>query len=72
MAGELERVASEFIEALDTRDRERLFANTDADVQSVDEITRRWLRGRDELEAPCGRYRSFRSVFDCEAITGRL
>ena len=54
MAGELESVANDFIEALDARDRERLFANTDDDVQGVDEITRRWLRGRDELEAHFG------------------
>jgi SnoaL-like domain len=54
MAGELEGAANELIEALDARDRARLFANVDADVQGVDEITRRWLRGRDELEAHFG------------------
>jgi ketosteroid isomerase-like protein len=54
MAGELEGVANEFIKALDARDREWLSANLDADVQGVDEITRRWLRGRDELEAHVG------------------
>jgi len=54
MGGELEAVANEVIRALDARDRERLFANTDTDVQGVDEITRRWLRGRDELEAHFG------------------
>jgi SnoaL-like protein len=54
MAGELEGVANEVIEALDARDRDRLFAIIDADVQGVDEITRRWLRGRDEFEAHVG------------------
>jgi ketosteroid isomerase-like protein len=50
MAGELEGVANEFIQALDARDPERLVSNMDADAQSVDENSRRWLRGRDELE----------------------
>jgi ketosteroid isomerase-like protein len=54
MAGELEGVANEFVKALDARDRDRLFASVDPDVQGVDEITRRWLRGRDELEAHFG------------------
>ena len=50
MAGELEGVANEFVQALDARDPERLVSRLDADAQSVDENSRRWLRGRDELE----------------------
>ncbi|MDX6407067.1 MAG: hypothetical protein QOE13_138 [Gaiellaceae bacterium] len=50
MAGELEGVANEFIQALDARDPERLVSKIDDDAQSVDENSRRWLRGRDELE----------------------
>ena len=51
MAGELEGVANELFQALDARDSEKLISNTDADAQSVDENSRRWLRGRDELES---------------------
>jgi ketosteroid isomerase-like protein len=51
MAGELEGVANELFDALDSRDYERLIGKTDADAQSVDENSRRWLRGRDELGA---------------------
>jgi hypothetical protein len=51
MAGELEGVANELLQALDARDSEKLISNTDADAQSVDENSRRWLRGRDELES---------------------
>jgi ketosteroid isomerase-like protein len=50
MAGELESAANELFQALDARDAERLVENMDADAQSVDENSRRWLRGRDELE----------------------
>jgi uncharacterized protein (TIGR02246 family) len=51
MAGELESVANELFRALDARDAERLISRTDTDAQSVDENSRRWLRGRDELES---------------------
>lgn len=50
MAGELEGVASELFQALDARDSEKLIGALDADVQSVDENSRRWLRGHDKLE----------------------
>lgn len=50
MAGELESVANELFEALNAREPERVFRIMDADPQSVDENSRRWLRGRDELE----------------------
>ena len=51
MAGELEGVATELFQALDARDAEKLIGNMDADAQSVDENSRRWLRGHDELES---------------------
>jgi uncharacterized protein (TIGR02246 family) len=50
MAGELEGVAEKLFQALQARDPERVFSAVDADPQSVDENSRRWLRGRDELE----------------------
>jgi ketosteroid isomerase-like protein len=50
MPGELEGVANEFMQALDARDPNRLVGSMDANAQSVDENSRRWLRGRDELE----------------------
>ena len=50
MAGELEGVANKFNQALDAREFEWLVSNMDPDAQSVDENSRRWLRGRDEHE----------------------
>jgi ketosteroid isomerase-like protein len=50
MPGELETVANDFIHALDTLDPDRLVQDMDPDAQGVDELSRRWLRGRDELE----------------------
>ena len=47
MAGVLEGVANGLIEAMDTRDVERMLAQTDEDAQGVDEISRRWIRGAD-------------------------
>jgi ketosteroid isomerase-like protein len=54
MAGELKGIANELFQALDARDSEKLISNTEADAQSVDENSRRWLRGRDELESYLG------------------
>jgi ketosteroid isomerase-like protein len=51
MPGELEGVASEFVSALDAMDVDRMMAATVEDAQGVDEISRRWLRGRSELDA---------------------
>jgi hypothetical protein len=45
VAGVLEGVANGLIEAMDTRDLERMLAQTDEDAQGVDEISRRWIRG---------------------------
>ena len=51
MSGELESVASELISALDSMDVDRMMDAAGEDAQGVDEISRRWLRGRDELDA---------------------
>jgi ketosteroid isomerase-like protein len=50
VAGVLEGVADGLMEAMDTRDLERMLAYTDDDAQGVDEISRRWIRGS-ELES---------------------
>src|SRR5690348_3897791 len=49
MSGELERVADSFVADLDSLDRDRILAGFSADVQAVDEVSRRWLRGADAL-----------------------
>jgi ketosteroid isomerase-like protein len=50
MAGELESAANDFVAALDAKDVDRIVASTTEDAQGVDEISRRWLRGRSELD----------------------
>ena len=54
MAGELENVAHQFVEALDAMDVERMMRSAADDAQGVDEIARRWIRGRDEIGAYLG------------------
>jgi uncharacterized protein (TIGR02246 family) len=54
MAGELENVAHQFVEALDAMDVERMMRGAADDAQGVDEIARRWIRGRDEIGAHMG------------------
>jgi uncharacterized protein (TIGR02246 family) len=51
MPGELETVAVGFVAALDAMDADRMMRNAADDAQGVDEIARRWIRGRDEVEA---------------------
>jgi ketosteroid isomerase-like protein len=51
MAGELEQVAKDLMAALDSRDLDRIVAAIGENAQSIDEITRRWIRGPGELEA---------------------
>jgi ketosteroid isomerase-like protein len=51
MAGELEEAASALIAALDDRDVDRMLTAAADGAQGVDELSRRWLRGRDELDA---------------------
>ena len=49
MSGELERVANAFIEDLDSLDLEHMMRWVAQDAQSVDEVSRQWLRGNDEI-----------------------
>src|SRR5580765_5795186 len=48
---ELESGARELFDALDRKDFNRLISMTTGDAQSVDEISRGWLRGRAAMEA---------------------
>jgi ketosteroid isomerase-like protein len=50
MPGELQSVANEFVAALDSMDVDRMMETATEDAQGVDEISRRWLRGRGELD----------------------
>jgi len=50
MVGELESAVVEFFGYLDSMDAEGLVGALDDDVESVDEISRRWLRGRAAVE----------------------
>src|SRR5213592_21676 len=50
MAGELQDVADDFVAAIDAMDVDRLMEMTAEDAQGVDEISRRWLRGKAELD----------------------
>ena len=54
MPGELEAVANGFVAALDEMDADRLMRSATDDAQGVDEIARRWIRGRDEMSAYLG------------------
>lgn len=49
MPGELESAANDFVAAIDSLDLERIMQAVAQDVQSVDEVSRRWLRGNDEV-----------------------
>jgi ketosteroid isomerase-like protein len=49
MAGELESVTREMFDALDRGDAEAVIRLGAAEMQGVDEISRRWLRGLDEV-----------------------
>jgi ketosteroid isomerase-like protein len=51
MSGELAGVASEFIAALDSLDVDRMMAQVAEGAQGVDEISRRWIRGRAEIDS---------------------
>jgi hypothetical protein len=50
VAGELEKVANDLMAALDSKDLDRIVGSIGEDAQGVDEISRRWLRGRGELD----------------------
>jgi uncharacterized protein (TIGR02246 family) len=49
MAGELEAIVVEMFDALRKKDVDALARFTAEDTQGVDEISRRWVRGRQEL-----------------------
>ena len=51
MAGELEAVARKLVSALDALDVDAMTQLATDDAQGVDEISRRWMRGKGELEA---------------------
>src|SRR5438045_2396750 len=48
---ELEDRMTELIAALDALDVDRMMAGAAEEVQGIDEISRRWIRGRGELES---------------------
>ncbi len=50
MPGELSSVATDFFAALDALDADRMRQMLTEDVQSVDEGSRRWLRGRGDVD----------------------
>lgn len=49
MAGELEEVVRRMFDGLDRNDLEATMRDVADDAQGVDEISRRWMRGRTEL-----------------------
>ena len=51
MGGELEKVANDFMAALDSKEVDRIVESIGEDAQGVDEISRRWLRGQGELDS---------------------
>jgi ketosteroid isomerase-like protein len=51
MGGALETETRQLFDALDRKDVEALSQSLARDVQQVDEIARRWMRGADALEA---------------------
>jgi ketosteroid isomerase-like protein len=51
MAGELTRAVEEFFSAFDRLDVSALSAMFTEDSQGVDELTRKWMRGKDAVEA---------------------
>ena len=49
MSGELESAANDFVAAIDSLDLAGIMQLIAQDVQNVDEVSRRWLRGNDEV-----------------------
>jgi ketosteroid isomerase-like protein len=50
MAGDLEKRVSEFFRLLDAKDFDGMLRTATDDVQTVDELSRKWLRGRVALQ----------------------
>jgi len=51
MSGQLEQVVTDFLAALDSLDVDAVLQGLTDDAQGVDEISRRWIRGRADLSA---------------------
>jgi uncharacterized protein (TIGR02246 family) len=51
MSGQLEQVATDFFAALDSLDVDAMLQVLTDDAQGVDEISRRWIRGREDVSA---------------------
>jgi len=51
MGGALEAATRQLFDSLDRKDAESIIRAAAEDVQGVDEISRRWMRGTDELGA---------------------
>jgi ketosteroid isomerase-like protein len=54
MAGELEGVVQEFMQAFDRMDIEAIKAQIASDAQGIDEMSRRWMRTREDIGAYLG------------------
>ena len=50
MAGELQAVVDQMMAAFEKQDGDAAMAVTTSDVQGVDEISRRWMRGSGEMK----------------------
>ena len=50
MTGDLEKKVREFLRLLDAKDFDAMGRATTDDVQGVDELSRRWMRGRGGLQ----------------------
>ena len=51
MSGQLEQVVTDFFAALDSLDVDAMLQVLTDDAQGVDEISRRWIRGREDVSA---------------------
>ena len=51
MSGELVSAATDFVAALDSMDVDRLVEGFTDDAQGVDEVSRRWIRGKSQVES---------------------
>lgn len=50
MPGELEAIVRKMFEGVDRKDFDAVLQVTDEDVQGVDELSRTWVRSRDEVD----------------------
>jgi ketosteroid isomerase-like protein len=50
MAGDLEKNVREFLRLIDAKDFDEMARMASDDVQGVDELSRRWMRGRGALQ----------------------